>query len=250
MSQVVNSISNPRSARGRGGGVEPRNDSFHMIKSRNVSGMKAKPQLFVGSSVENLQVAYDVQENLDHDAEVKVWPQGGFEIAGFGLDSLLEQLQSCDFGVFIFTPDDMVRIREEEHRAVRDNVLFELGLFMGRLGRQRTFVIVPSGIKVHLPSDLIGWNLAYYDPNRKDGVAALGVACNKIRRAMAAQKVFRPEAPKKEVFSTAAPIENTPPFPNVATGGIRQQPLGPAPSGSTPAKRLRDARSKPHRKRA
>ena len=33
------------------------------------------------------------------------------------------------------------------------DALFELGLFMGHLGRERTFVVHPSGESVKIPSD-------------------------------------------------------------------------------------------------
>jgi CRP/FNR family transcriptional regulator, cyclic AMP receptor protein len=38
----------------------------------------------------------------------------------------------------------------------RDNVIFELGLFMGALSRERTLVLVPKGMDFKVPSDLLG----------------------------------------------------------------------------------------------
>ena len=66
----------------------------------------------------------------------------------------------------------------------RDNVLFELGLFMGRLGRSRTFVIRPRGESIKIPSDLAGLTTAIYDSNRADKnyEAAVGPACDNIRK--------------------------------------------------------------------
>lgn len=145
------------------------------------------PSLFIGSSVETLDVAYALQESLDFDAEPTVWSQGIFSPTKGALASLLAALPNFAFAVFVFSPDDIVRLRGAEYWAVRDNVLFEFGLFVGKLGPDRSFYLVPRGVSdFRLPTDLLGTSALTYRADRADGnlVAALGPACNQVRRAM------------------------------------------------------------------
>ena len=37
-----------------------------------------------------------------------------------------------DFGIFVFTPDDETFVSGEVKHVARDNVVFELGLFVGK----------------------------------------------------------------------------------------------------------------------
>lgn len=146
-----------------------------------------KTKLFIGSSVEGLAIAYAAQQNLDLDAEVTVWSQGIFNLSSSILDSLIQVLNRTDFGLFVFTPDDIVTMRGEQTKAVRDNVLFELGLFIGRLGKARSFILLPRGQKdFHLPTDLIGVTPGEYEANRADEnvQAATGPVCHQIREAI------------------------------------------------------------------
>lgn len=145
------------------------------------------PALFLGSSIEGLNTAYAIQQALDYDAEPTVWSQGLFQPSQSVLFELVKSLPSFEFAVFVFSPDDTVKLRGAEFPAVRDNVIFELGLFMGALGPSRCFYLVPRGVgALHLPSDLAGINPLTYNAARSDGnlLAALGPACNEIRRAI------------------------------------------------------------------
>lgn len=146
-----------------------------------------RPTLFIGSSSESLDIAYAAQENLEDCAQAIVWKQGLLELSKFLLESLLDTLDETDFGLFVFAADDMTRIRDQAMRTTRDNVIFELGLFIGRLGRERSFVIMPNDIpELHLPTDLMGLNTATFatPDNPRRMLAALGPACNKVRRAI------------------------------------------------------------------
>jgi len=147
-----------------------------------------KPSLFIASSAESVEVAFALQENLEGVAEVTVWSQGVFDLSRYALESLLDVLDTADFGVFVFAPDDLITIRGQDKQSVRDNVLFELGLFIGRLGRERNFVIIPKGNEdgFRLPTDLLGLTPALYEAGRQDGNlrAALGPAASKIMKAI------------------------------------------------------------------
>ena len=148
---------------------------------------KDKPQVFVASSSEGLDVAYALQELLEKHAECTVWDQGVFEPSSYAMIDLLERLKITDYGIFVFSPDDTVKIRGEEETAVRDNVILELGLFMGAIGQRNCFIVTPSaGERIHLPTDLTGMTVLTYNAKRKDGnlQAALGPSSNKIRNAI------------------------------------------------------------------
>lgn len=145
----------------------------------------SRKSAFIGSSTEGLPVANKLQAALEYDLECVVWNQG--TVFGLG-DATLEALEAAvrqyDFGIFVFTPDDSLHTRGETKSVPRDNVVFELGLFVGQLGRRRAFVVHPRNGAVALPSDLHGITTATYDASQSNLPAALGPACEKIRTAV------------------------------------------------------------------
>ena len=99
----------------------------------------SRPTVFVGSSSEGLVFAREIANQLRDVAEVTVWDEGVFTPGNTYLETLTLSTQRFDFGIFLFTADDSVTSRGHEGVGPRDNVLFELGLFMGRIGRTRGF---------------------------------------------------------------------------------------------------------------
>lgn len=163
-------------------------------------GNKMKPRMFIGSSSERLELAYAVQENLEYDVEATVWSQGVFGLSKTNVASLIEALKKSDLGLFILAPDDVAAIRDKTTSIVRDNVIFELGLFVGHLGSDRCFLVVPAAEQdLHLPTDLLGLAPASYPTDRRDGnwQAALGPACNRIRKAVTELGVVRSNVASK-----------------------------------------------------
>lgn len=144
-----------------------------------------KPSIFIGSSKEALKIAYAIQENLSNDALCRVWTQGIFTLSGSALDNLLEAVKKVDYAIFIFQADDITYIRNTANKTARDNVIFEMGLFIGALGKKRVFYLVSKDSDdIHLPTDLIGMEPGHYNLAEKDEdiLPALGPFCNKVRR--------------------------------------------------------------------
>ena len=145
-----------------------------------------KPAIFIGSSTEGRPIADALHESLRHDGDVSIWNQGVFGLGASTLESLIRQLDRTDFAVLVFTADDLVTSRGAESATARDNVLFELGLFMGRLGRTSAYAFISDADKLKIPSDLHGINFATFRP-RGDGDLrkAVADAAIDIRNAIA-----------------------------------------------------------------
>ncbi|MCY9836014.1 nucleotide-binding protein [Aeromonas media] len=141
------------------------------------------PRIFIASSVESLDVADAFNVNLDHQTEVTVWKHG-FTLSQNTIDSLVKMAGSVDFAIFIFTPDDVAQIREQQKSIARDNIVFELGLFVGTLGKERCFIVKPRDTDLHLPTDLLGLTPVDYNEKRTDGnlEAAVNHPCTLIKR--------------------------------------------------------------------
>ena len=71
-------------------------------------------------------------------------------------ETLNDAINTFDFAIFIGASDDRTATRGNSYSTVRDNVLFEFGMFLGSIGRDRAYLIVSDDFKVKLPSDLMG----------------------------------------------------------------------------------------------
>lgn len=142
----------------------------------------SRPALFVGSSTEGLRIAEAIQVVLDETCEVELWTQGVFGLSQGTLESLVLALPRFDFALLVLTADDMMLSRGTEKLAARDNVLFELGLFIGSLSRDRIFMLYDRTNPPVLPTDLAGITAASFAPHASGNFeAALGAPCAKIR---------------------------------------------------------------------
>lgn len=145
-----------------------------------------KPSLFIGSSTEGLEFARAVRSLLDDATETTLWNDGVFRLGRTYIESLISAVSRFDFAALVLTPDDEMIVRTDETLGPRDNIVFELGLFMGRLGRDRTFIVRPASGPLKIPSDLAGISVASFDWPRSDGNyrAALGPACDQMREVI------------------------------------------------------------------
>lgn len=148
--------------------------------------MPDRPSLFIGSSAEGHIVAEAVQQNLDRVCETVIWSQGVFGLGDGTLETLVDKLPQFDFAALILTPDDLVESRDRIQPSPRDNVLLEMGLCIGALGRKRTFAVYDRTSGIKLPSDLAGVTVADYQPHSTGNLrAALGAACTSIKNTIA-----------------------------------------------------------------
>lgn len=165
----------------------PTNRSFATREDRTYPIKMGKPTLFIGSSVEGKAVAEAIQLNLEYDITSTVWHQGVFGLSNNTLQSLVSAVKNFDFAILVLTPDDLLTKRGQSFSVPRDNLLFELGLFMGYLGPERTFVIHPRDQHMNLPTDLAGVAVATYVMQPTQALqGALGPACTRVKTAIAA----------------------------------------------------------------
>jgi len=117
-----------------------------------------KPTLFIGSSTERLPLARGLKQILADCADVTVWDEAPEFVMGESiLNGLIKVGEFYDFALLVFGQDDSAMMGGKEVPTLRDNVIFELGLFMGHMGTGRAFWLSPRGSKApDLFSDLGG----------------------------------------------------------------------------------------------
>jgi CRP/FNR family transcriptional regulator, cyclic AMP receptor protein len=149
-----------------------------------VATTNKQSRVFIISSAEALPIARAVQESFLHDPfSITIWTDGVFRASQYPVESLVHQLDASDFAVAIAQADDFVVTREVLRAMPRDNVLFELGMFIGRLGRHRSFLLEPLKEGIQLPSDLSGITTIPYKAGlEKELLSLVGPACNQLRR--------------------------------------------------------------------
>lgn len=144
---------------------------------------KRIPSLFIASTVEGLQLAEKVQIILNNNFDTKMWNQGLITPNSYTLEALIDLANQFDGAVFLFTFDDTTTIRKSEYKTVRDNIIFEYGLFIGSIGKKNTLFVIDEDMKsTHLPSDFIGINPIKYKTEGRDLNSVAGVISSQIKQ--------------------------------------------------------------------
>jgi CRP/FNR family transcriptional regulator, cyclic AMP receptor protein len=138
-----------------------------------VSPRRETPRVFIASSSEGLTLATALKAALAADPYyVNIWTDGIFTPGLTNIEALEEELERADFAVLLLSPDDRVLCRWVFSRAPRDNLILELGLFVGAIGRRRAIMVQPSARKLKIPTDLLSVTPIKYAATDMVAVAA------------------------------------------------------------------------------
>ena len=141
--------------------------------------------MFLGSSAEGKRYAQALIALLpvsENDFEIIPWyHKGFFGISEFTLSTLEGRAGEFAFGIFIMSSEDVATIRGKRVNVTRDNVIFELGLFIGKLGIERCFFVTPEDIDYKLASDLLGLTSGRFKHDTGDDKGALADFADQIK---------------------------------------------------------------------
>jgi predicted nucleotide-binding protein len=82
-----------------------------------------------------------------------------------------DEAQAASFAFALLSPDDIVQGPASTYLQARPNVTFELGWFYGRLGRERVYILLKKGTKIH--SDLDGITRAEFDNSIEETISQI-----------------------------------------------------------------------------
>jgi len=130
------------------------------------------PAIFIGSSSESLPVAKAIYGAFKRRKVVpRIWSKGVFQCSRTTIENLMTETNQSDFAVLILAKDDITVARGRKKHSPRDNIVFELGLFMGALSRERTYVVTSQPMDIKIPTDLLGITLLTYKKKRGQSIA-------------------------------------------------------------------------------
>lgn len=125
--------------------------------------MNPKPQIVIFSSGEQKETITRLASVLSqYNCECTLWTElftrKNEDLKFALLPALLKKIPTFDFAIILATPDEMITRKRngvvEEYAAMRDNVIFEIGLCVMALGCNRTIILQHKD--VYLFDDLIG----------------------------------------------------------------------------------------------
>ena len=132
----------------------------------------SEPIVFIGSSKEALRPAEAIHKYFSKKPVVpQLWTDGVFQASQTAIEDLYAAAKNADFAVIVLSPDDVCISRGKKKPSPRDNTVFELGLFTGAIGRDRTFVLTPINIDIKIPTDLLGVTCIQYKRSGKGTIA-------------------------------------------------------------------------------
>jgi predicted nucleotide-binding protein len=79
------------------------------------------------------------------------------------IEKFEDEAQTCSFAFGLFTPDDEIVNAANHYKQARPNVIYEVGWFIGRLGKHRVALLLKEGTRHH--SDLDGVSRISFSEN-------------------------------------------------------------------------------------
>ena len=113
-------------------------------------------------------MVHAVSAVIDHDYRrrfsTREWPSSFSAGRTPVFPTLIDAIERSDFGIFLLVPTDVTKMRvfaDRETDTPRDNVIFELGLFIGMHGAERVYCLYADSDstgdrKYWLPTDFVG----------------------------------------------------------------------------------------------
>jgi hypothetical protein len=169
----------------------PRTYTHHGFEANTINLKTQKPKVFIGSSEEALEYGKAIKAKLKYVASAEIWNEDIWSPGQAMLENLIGRLPRYDFAVLILSAEDITLSRGRVTHSPRDNIIFELGLFMGHLGRSRTFFLCSNRTKLKIPSDLNGIIYLPLEATSDQADEAVARACTRIHLEIRTQGFYQ-----------------------------------------------------------